>query len=500
MKEYRAGIYLRLSKEHIEENNSIEAQREITTKYANTKGYKVVKEYADNGYSGILDSRPALNDMMLDISRGFINMVIVKDISRLTRNKNKTGWYTEIFFPDNDIRFISVTEMIDSGERYEIDDTIMLRGIANQSYIADISKKIRANKKAMKDKEMYVEAHVPYGYKLSDKDRHKVVIDENVSEIIKNIYDMYLNGITSGKITNYLNENKIKNPSRYMKMKNATRKWNTEQINDILGNPFYIGNTITNKYETNYITKACKKNKNRKSWIIKENTHEAIVEKEKYNKVQEIKERKKVKTDIKHEYLLRDLVYCGHCKRKYQYKVYKSADKKRYLYESAGFNCSLFYKKKCKNKTYIRESELNDIVKNEVIKRLNAIQIDEVTNKVIDYYDINNEEMQKMKEYKNMIEKFERKKSVLYKKKCEHYITTEEFKAEYSKAKEEIEKYKGMLEEYKEKGGSKLDENVIRKIIQDFKSGNCIGNDFLKEVISKIEVYSKNRIEITYKL
>ena len=146
MKQYRVGIYLRLSKEQDEENNSIEAQREITKKYAFDKGYKIIKEYVDNGYSGILDSRPALNEMMIDITRGYINMVIVKDISRLTRNKNKTGWYTEIFFPDNDVRFISVTEFIDSGDRYEIDDSIMLRGIANQYYITDISKKIRANK------------------------------------------------------------------------------------------------------------------------------------------------------------------------------------------------------------------------------------------------------------------------------------------------------------------------------------------------------------------
>lgn len=143
MKEYKAGIYLRLSREHSEDNNSIEAQREITTKYAIKNGYKIAREYEDNGYSGILDSRPALNRMMVDISRGIINMVIVKDISRLTRDKNKTGWYTEIFFPDNDVRFISVTEYIDSGDRYEIDDSIMLRGIANQYYIADISKKLR---------------------------------------------------------------------------------------------------------------------------------------------------------------------------------------------------------------------------------------------------------------------------------------------------------------------------------------------------------------------
>ena len=239
MKEYRAGIYLRLSKENDEDNNSIEAQRDITTKYALKNGYKIVKEYVDNGYSGILDSRPKLNEMMIDISKGFINMVIVKDISRLTRNKNKTGWYTEVFFPDNDIRFVSVTEFIDSGERYEIDDSIMLRGIVNQCYITDISKKVRTNKNAMKKSGKYVEHYLPYGYKKDDTDKHKVIIDNKVVSNIREIYNMYIDGKTSSQIAEYFNTNKIQNPSKYMNLKNASEKWRGEQINAILRNPFY---------------------------------------------------------------------------------------------------------------------------------------------------------------------------------------------------------------------------------------------------------------------
>lgn len=163
MKEYKAGIYLRLSKEDTNTNNSIEAQRDITLNYAKKNNITVIKEYVDNGWSGVLDSRPALNEMIIDIVKRQINMVIVKDLSRLTRDKNKTGYYTEIFFPDNDIRLISVTEFIDSGERYEIDDTIMLRGIMNQSYVADISKKIKAVKTDMKKQGKCVEWFVPYG-------------------------------------------------------------------------------------------------------------------------------------------------------------------------------------------------------------------------------------------------------------------------------------------------------------------------------------------------
>jgi len=239
LKEYRAGIYLRLSSKNDEEHNSIEAQREITTQYAIQNQYKIVKEYVDNGYSGILDSRPALNEMMLDIVRGFINMVIVKDISRLTRNKNKTGWYTEIFFPDNDVRFISVTEWIDSGERYEIEDSIMLRGIANQYYIADIAKKVRANKHAMKEAGQFVESSVPYGYKKQEDDKHKIVIDEEVADNIRKMYDMYIEGKTSSQIAEYLNAHKIQSPSQYKNMKHSTKKWKAEQINAILRNPFY---------------------------------------------------------------------------------------------------------------------------------------------------------------------------------------------------------------------------------------------------------------------
>ena len=207
MKEYKAGIYLRLSKEDTNTNNSIEAQRDITLKYAKEHNINVINEYVDNGYSGIIDSRPALNKMTIDILRKKIDMVIVKDLSRLTRDKNKTGYYTEIFFPDNDVRLVSVTEFIDSGERYEIDDTIMLRGIMNQSYIEDTSKKIKAVKTNMKKQGKYVEKNVPYGYKKDENDKYKVIVDEDVADNVKLIFNMYLNGFTQGKIAKYLTRN-----------------------------------------------------------------------------------------------------------------------------------------------------------------------------------------------------------------------------------------------------------------------------------------------------
>lgn len=255
-----------------------------------------------------------------------------------------------------------------------------------------------------------------------------------------------------------------------------------------------------NKYETNYITKTCRKNNNRDTWIIKKNTHKPIISKEKYDKVQIIKIEKKSMTKVKHEYLLQGLLYCGECKRKLQYKVFKSKDKKKFLYESARFNCNLFYKKGCKSSICIREKYLNAIVKMEVIKRLDIIKVDEITEKVIDYYKANDGEEKKIREYKNEIEKLERKKRVLYKKKCEQYITIEKFKAEYIRAKEEIKKFEKLMKEIEQNNGNKLEEERIKEVVNEFKNGKCINNHFLKEIINRIEVYSTNRIQITFNL
>ena len=253
-----------------------------------------------------------------------------------------------------------------------------------------------------------------------------------------------------------------------------------------------------NKYETNYITKTCKKNNNKDTWIIKENTHVPIIEKEKYNKVQELKIGKSHIEKVSHKYLLQDLLYCGRCKRKLQYKIYRSADKQELLYNSAGFKCSLVYKKECKNKTYIREKDINNIVKNEVVKKLSLIEIDKTIKKIIDYYKENNKDMQTIREYKNEIERLERKKSVLYKKKCEKYITVQEFKIEYTRVKKEIERIDHLIKNMEDSNANKLEEEKIKKIVTEIKKGEFVNSDFLKEIVNRIEVYSKNKIEIIF--
>ena len=236
MKDYKAAIYLRLSKEDIEANNSIDMQREITTNYAKQHSYNIIEEYVDNGYSGILDSRPALDKLITDITRNKINMLIVKDMSRLTRDKNLTSYYTDIFFPDNDVRLISVTEYIDTGERYEIDDVVALRGIVNQSYLEDISKKIKAVKTNLKKQGKFIEASVAYGYQKDKLDKTKIVLDENVAYVVKEIFELFINNVGPTEIAKRLNSKHIQTPSQYLKLKNQGKYWTKSIVNRILNN------------------------------------------------------------------------------------------------------------------------------------------------------------------------------------------------------------------------------------------------------------------------
>lgn len=505
MKQYKAGIYLRLSKEDIQENNSIEAQRMITTEYAKKYGYTIIEEYEDNGYSGMLDSRPGLNKMIVDIITNKINMVIVKDISRLTRDKNKTGYLTEVFFPDNDVRFISVTEMIDSGERYEIDDSIMLRGIVNQYYVADISKKIKSVKTNKKKNGDYVEHYVPYGYKKDNEDKYKVLIDENVADNVKLIYSMYLQGYSQGKIAKHLTSLNIDTPKTYKGEKAAINEWRNDTIGRILKDPFYTGKMIINKYVTDYKTKKTKKTP-RKDWIMVQGKHEPLVSDEDYEMVGQMLENKFSKPKQQYEYLLKGLVYCGHCKSRMQYK-YRTRTKIRDKVldnpqKSWYYKCRMLYRfpSICDRGHTIMEKKLNEIVIESLKKRLEQFKIDEYTGKVIDEYKNNNANYKLLEQYRKKKKKLEIDITTIYNKKLEGIISVEKFKEQYNSLKLETKDTDSKIIELEKICNNSLVDDKIKEILINFKNGKDFDNETMKILIDRIEVYEDMKIDIIYKI
>ena len=507
MKEYRAAIYLRLSKEDREINNSIDMQREITTQYAKEHKYKIIDEYIDNGYSGILSSRPGLNKMMIDIIRNKINMVIVKDMSRLTRDKNMTSYYTDIFFPDNDVRLISVTEYIDTGERYEIDDVVALRGIVNQSYLEDISKKIKAVKRNFKEQGKFIEGSVPYGYKKDLEDKNKLVIDENVSPIIKEIYSSFLNGKKPLEIAKDLNKKKIKTASQYLNLKNKGKYWTKSMVNRILTSPIYAGNLVLNKYVNDLkLKKTIATPKHQ--YEIKRNTHPAIITQEEYDMVQQIKGNKTKKDFKSYLYLLKDLTYCKHCGRK---MAYKHANPVRIdingkiTGKNTGkgyFICVEHYRHKevCNVFNKIMERDLNEMVLKKVSDRLKELQISKYSKDVQFYREKQNSKLNDYKKIKNEIAKQESNFKMLYSKKVEEIITEEEFLEEYNNYKNTISDLNERLRGLESSEKTFESRSDVEKLIIEFENCKKFDNAILKKLIEKINIGKNQEVEIILKV
>lgn len=175
-REYVAGLYCRLSKDDDQrgESTSIGTQRSILMEYCNTKGYAVYKVYVDDGYSGLNFQRPSFQELLEDVEKGNINMVITKDLSRLGRDYIMTGYYSEIYFQSKDVRYIAIADNFDS--LYGNNDIAPFKNILNDMYARDISQKIKNAKRQRAKQGFIVSAQTPYGYK---KKRRQSLPDDN---------------------------------------------------------------------------------------------------------------------------------------------------------------------------------------------------------------------------------------------------------------------------------------------------------------------------------
>lgn len=293
-------------------------------RYIKENNLNFVKEYVDDGVSGTTFDRPKFCEMLQDIENETINMVITKDLSRLGRDYIKTGFYIEDYFPKNNVRYVAITDGIDTYIDSTNNDITPFKAIMNDMYAKDISKKIRSVYKEKQKQGEYLCSIPAYGYKRHPSIRNKLIIDEKVEDIVKKIFDMYSNNHGSSEIVKFLNSNNYLSPSGYRKTgmvqdENKTEyDWNEVTLCNMLKNEVYIGNTVQNKksvisYKVKKIRTVEKENQ-----IRVDNTHEAIIDKDTFEKVQCIIEKRGTNTKLKYDYLLRGLLYCYHCKRKLQ--------------------------------------------------------------------------------------------------------------------------------------------------------------------------------------
>lgn len=379
MQKYKVAGYIRLSKEDKikDESNSVTNQKLIITSFVErNEDLELIDFYIDDGYSGTTFDRPEYKRMLKDIVEGKVNTIIVKDLSRFGRNHIESDNYIENILPGYNVRFISIIDEIDSLKNPKSVSSIAvpLKNLMNDQYARDISEKVRSTLKIKQLNGEFIRVTAPYGYIKDPKDKHKFLIDKNISHIIKKIFDMIIDGKSRKQVADFLNDNDILTPSEYLKIntnKDMTvmKKWNSEMVNSILRNENYTGTLFQGKKRKLNYRVDKKINIDKENWIVTENHHEAIISKEKFDKVQEILDRKsKVNKDGSID-LLSGILKCKCCGS----NMIKRASKGKIYYY-----CSNYYRtKNCENNKSISKSILDEFIKKELnITEINRFNID----------------------------------------------------------------------------------------------------------------------------
>ena len=376
---YKVGVYCRLSREDKnklgrEVSESIENQRALILQYAQENNLNVVDIYEDDDFTGQNYDRTGFERLLKDMETGRVNMVITKDLSRLGRDHIETGHYIEKYFPLNKVRYVAITDNVDTFTDSMDNDMTPFKLMFNDFYSKDISKKIRATFNAKRRNGVYIGGFPPFGYKMEVKG--SFVIDEPSAAVVRRIFETYVSGCTYVSIANALNDEGVLSPVLYKQKtsnfggyrKSITGKWNTQAIRRILTDKTYIGCMVQNKYrKINYkVDKYEVLSKDQ--WITVPDMHEPIVTSEVFDMAQSLVGRNNVKyaknpntrNAVPYQHILSGLLYCGECGNKMTFDRNKNA---------TAFNvvCYGYRKKTCATGRYfIAETELEEFVLNEL--------------------------------------------------------------------------------------------------------------------------------------
>ena len=324
--EVRAAIYCRLSKDDdlSGPSASIQNQRELLCRYCEEQGWRVAGIFQDDGFTGLNMDRPDFQKMLGAVERGMFDVILTKDLSRLGRNYLQTGQLIEEFFPKNKVRYIALNDAVDTNIE---NDITPFRNILNEMYSRDVSKKVHSSYLTKAKSGKFTGCLAPFGYKKDPLDKNRLIVDEDTAWIIRKIYDYARNGSGPNRIRRRLEDEEIPCPAWWNRQKGLRDHmtkferedpergrfiWDFTTIKEILSNPVYIGAIASQK--VNYRFKiGWMGDKRREEWIIVEGMHEAIIDRDTYDIVQEkVKSRKRADAWGNFS-LFAGLVKCGQC-------------------------------------------------------------------------------------------------------------------------------------------------------------------------------------------
>ncbi|MCD7804193.1 MAG: recombinase family protein [Oscillospiraceae bacterium] len=339
---YRTALYLRLSQEDGDkrESDSIANQRKLLEDYIRDRGeFKYVGEYVDDGYSGSNFDRPSWKRLYRDLESGLVNCILVKDLSRFGRNYIEVGRYLEMTFPAMGVRLVAINDGFDTAEEKRSADllTVPMKNLINDYYCREISRKITTQLSAMRKRGECVMSFVPYGYKKSPQDRSRLIVDESAAPTVRQIFDWKLEGYGNRTIADRLNESGILSPYEYQTergvhvsgnfKRNPKALWGAGSVYNILHNECYTGTLVQGKYRKLSYRSDERVLLPKDEWTRVAGTHEAIVEPNLFEQVQEIMQREIKTTGGECAATLSGFLFCDVCGRQMTIKSTYRGDK-----------------------------------------------------------------------------------------------------------------------------------------------------------------------------
>lgn len=510
---YQAGIYCRVSIEEqnkeSEYSNSIHSQIQIAREYITQQSdITEVKVYADDGVSGGNFNRIEFRRMLADIELGVINMVIFKDVSRLGREHIDTNYYLGKYFPEKHIRVISILDNYDSSVS-TYDELLEIKTLLNDMYLRDTSRKVKTIIQTKRSMGEYTPKEPPFGYLKSSIIQNHLEVDPYAAEVVRRIFKMYRDGSSVAAIARMLNEEQIPCPAKYKKEVLKTGyTWNVGKglwlpatVLGILKNPVYIGAVVIRKHERPSYKLKYKKAIPLEDMELVSDSHEAIISKEEFDQVQQIRKSRYVpyfdKNKEPHKYV--GLLFCGKC---------RTAMCKHYLSSQAaydGYMCG-FHKKMGRNYcelNHITYEKLDELVLFAINQQLKQMRME--------LKSLKSQIGEKKPELDNRIAKLQAKieRNSEYRKRAyEQFMDEVLSKGEYLELKQMYDaenlQHKKELENLhhleKEQRANMMD---TRKLLDHFAkrklSVNQLTREVLVELIDKIYVYPDQTIDIFFK-
>lgn len=504
------ALYCRLSRddEQLGESNSTKNQKSILSKYAKDNHFINTRFFVDDGYSGTSFTRHAFMELMELAKQGKIGTIIVKDHSRLGRNRLIVGQLLEEDFVRLNIRYIAIMDNIDTDKG--LNDFLPIQDWFNEMHAKNTSQKVRAVFKNKGNSGIPLTINVPYGYKKDPLDKNKWIIDEPAAEIVRRIYDLCIQGYGTHQICNILKQEKVPTPKEYKAIHGLCNYhisevkycWQDRSIYDILFRQEYIGDTVNFKGTTKSFKDKSKIYFPKEQWKIFKNTHEPIIDEETWNTVQRIRENRQRPTKIGKINIFSGHLFCKDCGSKLYYCTSRSYTENKHFYRCSKYKNTS--SKSCTSHT-IREHILKELVLENIKQVLSYIRsyedlfikqkletsleeqkkIDSINKKLLSQYE------KRIKDIDNLIQH-------IYEDNISGKITDERFtilSLNYEKEQKELKsKVKELANKLDTTKQQELDLASFVSKVKQYTEISELTPEIINELIDKIYVYQSKKV------